>query len=350
MRRLPRSIQALILASAVLGAVPAASAQQQITQTVTKDNKSCNNGCSVIDIPDLNGNASAVLFVTPSGNSATLNPHPIGAYYMYLKKWSVFNLDGAAITEGATFSVEYYAKPDATHFAYVASMDGGACIDNAGLNNNANAQVRVFPTNPPAGGALFNKDAARAQYTPATGRWCLSNVNGRPVPGGTAYNLAVGGGQASTSQASTAAVGAVPQQGTIALAPATLVPQLAPLTVVVRTEWQVPRNPPVLLLTGKDTHEELIAYGDCRAIVTPFTSPAILTTDTVIITGHSAQDGGEQLTWTGSVENGVVHVHACNTLRVMVKSTLVLTGQQQPGEVAKAASLVGKTVNILVVR
>jgi hypothetical protein len=33
-----------------------------------------------------------------------------------------------------------------------------------------------------------------------------------------------------------------------------------------------------------------------------------------------------------------------------VKSTLVLTGQQQPGEVAKAASLVGKTVNILVVR
>jgi len=345
MRRLPRSIDALILASAVLCAAPAASAQQQITQTVTKDNKSCNNGCSVIDIPDLNGNASAVLFVTPSGDSATLNPHPIGAYFMYLKKWSVFNLDGAAITEGATFSVEYYAKPDATHFAYVASMDGGACIDNAGLNNNANAQVRVFPTSPPGGGALFNKDGARAQYTPATGRWCLSNTNGRLVPAGTAYNLAVGGGQASTSQASTAAVGAMPQQGTIALAPATLMPQLAPLSVIVRTNWAVPPNPPVFL-AGRDRHEEIIDSGDCRAILAPFTNPAILATDTVIVTGHAAEDNGFQLTWTGSAENGAIRLFACNGLKVMVQAQV----GQASGLVPRPVSLVGKTVNILVVR
>ena len=349
MGRSPRSIPALIVASA-LCAVPTASAQQQTTQTVTKDNKSCNNSCSVIDIPDLNGNPSAIVFVTPSGNSATLNPHPIGAYFMYLKKWSVFNVDGAAIPEGATFSVEYYAKPDAGHFVYVVPTDGGSCIDNAGLNNNANAEVRLFPASPPAGGALFNKDVTTARYTPASGRWCLSNVNGRPVPGGTAYNVAVGGGRASTAQASTATVGAVPQQGTIALAPATLVPQLAPLTVIVRAQWPVPPNPPAFL-AGRDRHEELIDYGDCRAILSPFIDPAILATDTVIITGHSAQDGGDQLTWTGSVENGVVHVHACNTLRVMVRAPQVQTGQQQQAsEVPKQASLVGKTVNVLVLR
>lgn len=344
MRAIPRSIHALIVASVAFGAVPA-NAQQQITQTVTKDNKSCNNGCSVIDIPDLNGNASAVVFVTPSGSSATLNPHPIGAYFMYLKKWSVFNLDGAAITEGATFNVEYY-KPDATHFAYVASMDGSACIDNAGLNNNANAQVRVFPTSPPAGGALFNKDAARAQYTPANGRWCLSNVNGRPLPGGTAYSIAVGGAQASTSQASTAAVGAVPQQGTIAMAPASIVPQLAPVTVIVRTNWAVPPNPPVIL-AGKDRHEEVIDYGDCRAILAPFTNAAILATDTVIVTGHAAEDNGYQLTWTGSAENGAIRLFACNSLKVMVQA---FVGQTSGGLAPRPVSLVGKTINILVVR
>src|SRR6266513_2156634 len=63
-----------------------AYAQQQFTQTVTAQNKNCNATCSVIDIPELNGNPSAVIFVTPVGKTAEVNPHPVGAYYMYLKK------------------------------------------------------------------------------------------------------------------------------------------------------------------------------------------------------------------------------------------------------------------------
>jgi hypothetical protein len=61
-------------------------AQQQFTQTVTSANKSCNATCTVLDIPALNNNPAAVIFVTPIGNATSLNPHPIGAYYMYLKK------------------------------------------------------------------------------------------------------------------------------------------------------------------------------------------------------------------------------------------------------------------------
>src|ERR1051325_4358598 len=123
-------------------------AQQQFTQTVTKENKACNNGCSVIDKPELNGNTAAIIFVTPDENTRKLNPHPIGAYYMYLKKWSVFNLDNTPIPKGAKFNVQYCTSPDASRFVCVVPKGYDACIDNASLNNNPNNVVRAFPTGP----------------------------------------------------------------------------------------------------------------------------------------------------------------------------------------------------------
>src|SRR5437763_10260802 len=97
----------------------ASYAQQQFTHTVTKANKNCNATCSVLDIPELNNNPAAIILVTPVGNARTLNPHPIGAYYMYLKKWSIFNLDGAAITEGAKYDVQYFANSGADRFVFM---------------------------------------------------------------------------------------------------------------------------------------------------------------------------------------------------------------------------------------
>src|SRR3954449_2996153 len=75
----------------------AITAQQQFIQTVTKQNTNCNSTCSVIDIPELNGDPSALMFITPTGNTKNRNPHPIAAYYMYLKRWSVFNMDSTTI-------------------------------------------------------------------------------------------------------------------------------------------------------------------------------------------------------------------------------------------------------------
>ena len=55
-------------------------AQEQFTHTVTSRNKSCNSGCSVLDVPELNNNHAAIVFVTPVVvNGANLNPHSIGA-------------------------------------------------------------------------------------------------------------------------------------------------------------------------------------------------------------------------------------------------------------------------------
>src|SRR3954468_21923423 len=107
-------IELLIL---FISTVSAANAQQQITQTVMTQNKNCNAVCSVIDLPKLNNNPAAVIFIKPDlTGGANMNPHPIGAYYMYLNKWSVFNLDGVALSTGAKFTIEYYPNPNASTF------------------------------------------------------------------------------------------------------------------------------------------------------------------------------------------------------------------------------------------
>ena len=167
-------------------------AQQQYTQTVTTQNKNCNATCSVIDIPELNNNPAAVIFITPVlVNGTNLNPHPIGAYYMYLKKWSIFNLDNTPIAEGARFTVEYYVKPDPSRFVYVVPKGFDACIDHDGLNNNPNASIRVFSTGPPSRGALFNRNEIKVGYDTAASRWCITNVDTSfAVPIGTAYSIA----------------------------------------------------------------------------------------------------------------------------------------------------------------
>jgi hypothetical protein len=171
----------------------ASYAQQTFVQTVTSGSRGCNNVCSVISNAALDGTPGAVVFITPLGTS---NPHPIGAYYMYLSKWSVFNLDNSPITIGATFKVEFYVTADASHFTYVATpilhSNDVRFIDHVGLNNNPNAQVQVFPTNsPPNGihGSNLNPIEVRVAYDTTTSKWFIYNVGNTTVPAGTAYNV-----------------------------------------------------------------------------------------------------------------------------------------------------------------
>lgn len=182
-------------------------AQQQYTQTVTPQNRNCNSGCSVIDIPALANNTAAIIMITPvSVNGANPNPHPIGAYYMYLNKWSVFNLDATAIAVGATFNVEYYLNPDSNRFVYVVpqrvNINDVSYIDRTGLNNNPNAQIRVFPHVSYVSGALgntWNKDAVKVQYDAAVSKWFIANVNNTPVPSASAYNVVFSNGSGNTN-------------------------------------------------------------------------------------------------------------------------------------------------------
>jgi hypothetical protein len=138
-------------------------------------------------------------------NGANLDPHPIGANYMYLNKWSIFNLDGTAIPLGAQFNIEYYVNPNATHFAYVlpsrTHFTDNSYIDNAGLNNNPNAQIRVFPHVSPNFGYLWNKLDVKVQYDAAVSKWIIANVNGTPIAPDVAYNVMFTNGTGNSNPA-----------------------------------------------------------------------------------------------------------------------------------------------------
>ncbi len=179
-------------------------AQQQFTQTVTAQNKYCNNGCSQIDIPGLNNNPLAIILAKPVlMNGVNLNPHNIGAYYItYLQKWSIYNLDGANMAVGAQFNVEYYVNPDSNHFVFVVPQPihstDNAYIDHAGLNNHPNAQVRVFPTTSP-NGALYNIYDTKVVYDVSVSKWYIANVNNTAVSPATAFNVVFSNGPVSTN-------------------------------------------------------------------------------------------------------------------------------------------------------
>jgi hypothetical protein len=182
----------------------AAYAQQQFTHTVTRLNKNCNATCTVLDVPELNNNPAAIILVTPIlANGMNLNPHPIGAYFMYLKKWSILNLDQTTIVEGAKFNVQYFLNPGADRFVYTVPERGSPCIDHAGLNDNPNAQIRFFPTGSPTRGALYNKDDIKVEYDATVLKWCIANINKKPVASEAAYNIVISSGGAAGSNAPT---------------------------------------------------------------------------------------------------------------------------------------------------
>jgi hypothetical protein len=184
----------LIYAAAFLVGVFGTTAfpQQQFVHTVTSQNKYCNSTCSLMDAPELANNSAAIVVVTPIlVNGVNLNPHPVGVYFAEPKKWSVINVDNATIVEGAKFTIQYFAKPDASQFVFVVrERESVACIDRPGLNGNQNADVRFSPTGSPIG-AYFNKHIATLEYDASVLRWCISNVNKEDLRANTAFNIVI---------------------------------------------------------------------------------------------------------------------------------------------------------------
>ena len=117
-RHLKLFLQALLIITTL-----SSFAQQQFTHVASKQNISCNYDCTILDVPELNNNPEAVIWVTPVlEKGENLNPHPIGVYY-FGKKWNIFNLDQKPIAADAKFNVEYVVSPDKTHFQYTITTE-----------------------------------------------------------------------------------------------------------------------------------------------------------------------------------------------------------------------------------
>jgi hypothetical protein len=170
----------------------AAYSQQQFVQTVTAANKYCNSTCSLMDNPGLNNNPLAIILVTPVlVNGVNLDPHPIGAYYVDGKKWSIMNADATTIPDGAKFNVEFYPNPNPNQFVYVIPKQGATpYISHPGLNGFPRAKIRFFPTQSPRG-AYFNLNEAKIQYDAGASKWAVANIDNTPVRTETAYNIVI---------------------------------------------------------------------------------------------------------------------------------------------------------------
>ena len=187
----------IFLTALIIITVLSSYSQTQITHTVSKENISCNYDCTILDVAELNNNPFAVLFVTPVlEKGININPHTIGAYY-FKTKWHILNLDGKAIPVASKFTVEYFTKPDETHFQYSFTRadiqaDGSAFIDNWHLNNNPTVRFTSFPSwNPAAPGAITNREEITVQYNPAVGKWFVINNNNKPITARVTYNIAI---------------------------------------------------------------------------------------------------------------------------------------------------------------
>ena len=188
-------------------------AQKQFTHIATKASGNCNDNCTLLDIPDLNNNPIAIIWVTPiSENGINFNPHPVGVFY-FKNQWNIFNLDQTAIAPGSKFNVEYVARPDENHFLYVIKTenllkagstylrDGTASIDNPKLNNNPNAKFYVFASwNPIGQGGIANRDETKLEYNSETGKWHISNINKKALFERVTYNIIISAAENAGTQ------------------------------------------------------------------------------------------------------------------------------------------------------
>ena len=174
--------------------------QKQHTQIATRTNSYCNATCTLLNIPELDNNPSAIIMATPLlENNINLNPHPIAAYYTG-KQWSIINVDQVKMPEGSKFTVEYYPSADQNHFSYNIKRedllkDGSAVIDHSALNNNPNAQLRFFQNwSPQIRGGIANTDDVNMQYNNEFGKWHISNINKKPLVEKMTYNIIISDG------------------------------------------------------------------------------------------------------------------------------------------------------------
>ncbi|MFI5187616.1 MAG: hypothetical protein ACHQF0_12875 [Chitinophagales bacterium] len=186
--------QRIFLASLFATTALSGYAQQQFTQITTKENRSCGSACTLLDVPDLNGNSAAIILVTPL--TGDINPHPVGVYYTKVNgnwRWSIINLDAKLMNEGSKFNVQYFSKPDSNQFVHYVHQNNlnyhkidTSYINHAGLNGNPKARFQYI-----VNGNGTNMYEVKFQYNAAVGKWYLFNTNHRELGLGIAYNIVI---------------------------------------------------------------------------------------------------------------------------------------------------------------
>lgn len=164
--------------------------------TLTTTNANVDSSKALIDMPGLTANPLAIIIATPLGNTALLNTHPVGAWY-YSGKWNIFNSDHAVMPLGAKYRVQFFKEPGPNQFMHLVTQQNigaeGSYIDNPALNNNPDAQVKIFQNYAPEVRTPYYLDRFKSEvaYSTAAGRWYIANVNGEALGRGTVFNVVI---------------------------------------------------------------------------------------------------------------------------------------------------------------
>lgn len=169
-------------------------AQQEFTLTTAAAN--ITSAQALINLPELNGNPSAIIVASPLGNTNVLNTHPLGVWY-YSGKWYLFNSDFSPMLPGLIYKIRYFLSPGTNQFLHLITQQNlgaeGSYIDNPELNNKPNAQFTIFQNHSPdiRPGSWRNPNEAKAAYNTSSGKWYITNINGQPLQKGCAYNIVI---------------------------------------------------------------------------------------------------------------------------------------------------------------
>lgn len=168
--------------------LPGTSPNTVFVQTVTTANSS--GYITFINNAGLNGNPAANFLVTqnwnPGGSGGTYNNHAIGVWYdSYVGEWTIYNEDGSALPNGASFNVvSMVGVTDAmTQVATASNISGDStCINSSATNGNPNELV--FITHVYSG---YFTDVSAVWYNASVGEWCVFDGSYKSMPAGASF-------------------------------------------------------------------------------------------------------------------------------------------------------------------
>lgn len=156
--------------------------------TVKPGNLGSQNHITRLNHPLLNGNSDAIISVTPRYKGVA-NDHYIGVWYeASTDRWTIFNQDSAALPVGAKFNVQVLTDSETydQHTSAPGNTSGNATeLDHPLLNGNLGAQFIV--TQRWIG--VYNNRPIGVQYSNATHRWSIANVDGAAMLQNLSFNI-----------------------------------------------------------------------------------------------------------------------------------------------------------------
>jgi hypothetical protein len=158
--------------------------------------ENCRGDYTYVSDPSTNGDPKAIVLVSDQKAAGTSSyGHNIGVWYEAgAQKWAIFNQDLAAVPSGATFEVEV-PLPAATfvHRAGVLNTANNyTYLDNELTNGEPDAGLSVTQNwNPGGGRGIYNDHPVGAVYDAKLKKWAVFNRDGKPMPKGASFNIAV---------------------------------------------------------------------------------------------------------------------------------------------------------------